>query len=120
VTKYDLRDRSYRFAVEIVRFCLTLLKNNEIRELGRQLIRSGTSVGANVEEADGARTRKDFSNKMTIARNEAKETMFWLRLIIDSEVLHNKENLKKANELLSESEQLIKIISTIAVKTSAV
>ncbi len=117
MAKYDLRDRSYKFAVEIVKFCLVLFKNVETRELGRQLIRAGTSIGANVEEADGARSRKDFANKMTISRNEAKETRFWIRVIIDSEILHNKSNVNKGKDLLSECEQLIKIISSIVDKT---
>ncbi|MFH1683805.1 MAG: four helix bundle protein [Candidatus Margulisiibacteriota bacterium] len=114
--KYDLRDRTYKFAVEIVKFCLPLFKNIELRELGRQLIKSGTSVGANVEEGDGARTRKEFGNKMTISRNEAKETRFWLRVIMDSEVLHNKTNIEKAKKLLNESEELIRILSSIIEK----
>jgi four helix bundle protein len=113
---YDLKDRTYRFAKEIVKFCLILLKNSDLREIGRQLIKSGTSIGANVEEADGSPTRKDFANKMTISRNEAKETRFWLRIIIDTEVIHNKENLLKAKDLLAECEELIKILSSIIKK----
>ncbi len=114
--KYDLKDRTYEFAKEIVKFCLILLKSPDIREVGRQLIKSGTSIGANVEEADGSPTRKDFANKMTIARNEAKETRFWLRIIIDTGILHNKENVLKAKGLLIECEELIKILSSIIKK----
>ena len=114
--KYDLKDRTYAFAVEIVKFYLVVSKNYEIREIGRQLMRAGTSVGANVEEADGARTRKEFGNKMTIARNEAKETKYWLRLLLDSEIMHNEKNILKAKSLISECDQLIRIISSIIEK----
>ncbi|MFH1347194.1 MAG: four helix bundle protein [Candidatus Margulisiibacteriota bacterium] len=116
IKKYDIKDRTYQFAVEIVKFSRLLLKNTEVRDIGRQLIRSGTSIGANVEEADGARTRKEFGNKMTIGRNEAKETAYWLRLIIDSDLLHNKSNIEKANALLSECNELAKILSSIIQK----
>ena len=113
MAKYDLKDRTYEFAKEIVKFCIVLLKSSDLRDIGRQLIRSGTSIGANVEEADGSPTRKDFANKMTIARNEAKETRYWLRIIIDTDILHNKENLAKAKSLLAECEELVKILSSI-------
>jgi len=114
--RFDLKDRTYRFALDIVRFCYGALKNYEFNELKRQLIRSGTSIGANVEEADGARTRREFANKMTIARNEAKETRFWLRLIIDSGLLKDKNDVDKATKLLSECAELIKILSSIIEK----
>ncbi len=114
--KYDIKDRTYSFAVNIVKFSTLLLKNIELKDIGRQLIRSGTSIGANVEEADGARTRKEFGNKTTIARNEAKETRYWLRLIIDSGLIHNNKNIEKAKELISECSELIKILSAIIEK----
>jgi four helix bundle protein len=112
-TKYDLKDRTFNFSLGIVKFCTLVSKNPEVKELSRQLLRSGTSVGANVEEADGSRTRKEFANKMTIARNEAREAAFWLRLILGSELLHNKLNIDKAKYLLLESEELRKILSSI-------
>jgi four helix bundle protein len=114
--KYDLKDRTYKFAVEIVKFCMILFKNPELREVGRQLIKAGTSVGANVEEADGSRSRKEFGSKTAIARNEAKETRFWLRVIMDSNVLHNKTNIEWARRLIIECEELTRILSSIIEK----
>ncbi|MEA3493189.1 MAG: four helix bundle protein [Candidatus Margulisiibacteriota bacterium] len=114
--KYDIKDRTYRFALEMVKFSRILLRNSEIRDIGRQIIRSGTSIGANVEEADGARSRKEFGNKTTIARNEAKETAYWLRLIINSKSLNNAANIEKAKMLLSECNELVKILSSIIEK----
>ena len=114
--RYDIRERTYKFAVQIVKFCVGLLKDTELRDIGRQLIRSGTSIGANAEEADGSRTRKEFGNKMTIARNEAKETKYWLRLMIDSGLLKSENIITKAKVLLAECEQLCKILSAIIIK----
>ncbi len=114
--KYDLKDRTYAFAVTIVKFCMPLYKKPEIKALINQLLRSGTAVGAIVAEADGARTRKDFGNKMTIARNEANETIYWLRLLIDSEVIHNRDNIVKAKNMIAEVNELSRIISAIVRK----
>lgn len=118
--KFDLKDRTYDFAVNIVKFCIVMLRSRELKDIGRQLLRSGTSIGANVEEADGARTRKEFGNKMSISRNEAKETRYWLRLILDSGILNNKENIEKARVLTRESDELVRILSSIVIKTKAV
>lgn len=80
--------------------------------LRTQLVKSGTSIGANVEEADGAVTKRDFINKMAIARKEAKETKYWLRLIagkyIKTELL--EEDIKEAQEIIN-------ILSAIINKT---
>ena len=92
---------------------MMLSKRMEIKSLSNQLLRSGTSIGANVEEADGARTRKEFGNKMTIARNEAKEAKYWLNLIIDSEIINNHQNIIKAKAMISECDELIRILSAI-------
>jgi len=114
--KYDLKDRTYAFAVAIVKFCILLGRNSEVKPVVNQLLRSGTAIGAIVAEADGARTRKDFGNKMTIARNEANETVYWLRLLIDSEVIHNCDNIAKLKDMTAEAGELSKIISAIVRK----
>ncbi|MBN3033541.1 MAG: four helix bundle protein [Candidatus Saganbacteria bacterium] len=111
--KYDLRGRTYAFAVRIVKFCVVLNKNPEIKILVNQLLRAGTSIGANVEEADGSRTRKEFANKMTIARNEAKETLYWLKSLIDSGCLLHDDNIIEARNLAAECDELSRIISAI-------
>ena len=81
--------------------------------LSKQLLRSGTGIGANVEEGTGAQTKKDFIAKMAIASKEARETNYWLRLLRDSQLCSTQPVM----ELIAESEELIKILTSI-VKTS--
>jgi len=78
--KYDLADRTFRFGLNIISFCKTLPQDHINKPLVSQLVRSGTSVGANYHEADEANSRKDFINKIAIAKKEAKETKYWLNL----------------------------------------
>jgi four helix bundle protein len=106
-----VKQKSYDFALKIIKFCATL-RNQKHFEISSQLLRSGTSIGANVEEALARRSRKDFFAKMSIASKEARETNYWLRLIIDAEILDKQ----KCSSLLKASEELIKIL-TIIVKT---
>jgi four helix bundle protein len=77
------------------------------------VIRSGTSIGANIAEAYGAVSKKDFINKFAIARKEAKETVYWLKLIERTNLLNNRSNVAPLNELLKEAEELTKILSSI-------
>ena len=113
MNKLDIRDRSYNFALRIIKLTKKLPKNIAGDSLGRQLIRSGTSVGANVEEAQGGFSKKDFTYKMSIARKEARESKFWLSLIKDTDLLSDPE----VNQLIQEAEELTKILTSI-VKTS--
>jgi len=76
--KYDIYDRSFKFAVKVVRLLENLPKRSAFIEYSRQLIKSSGSIGANISEADGALTKKDFVNKIGIARREAKESKHWL------------------------------------------
>ena len=78
---YDLEERTARFGEEVVAFCRTLKQDPVSRSLISQLTRSGTSVGANYVEANGASSRKDFRNKIFICKKEAKETRHWLRMM---------------------------------------
>lgn len=78
---YDLRERTTDFGIEIIRFCKTIPQDTISKPIISQLIRAGTSVGANYAEASAASSRKDFANKIYIARKEAQETMHWLRMI---------------------------------------
>ena len=75
-----IQEKSYRFALEIVELYRSLLKSGVERILIQQLLRSGTSIGANVEEALGGQSKKDFIAKMSIYYKEARETKYWLRL----------------------------------------
>lgn len=114
--KYDLRERTFRFSVELVRFINKLSIAKMAFPIFNQVIRSGTSIGANVEEADSSPTRKDFKYKMVISKKEAAETVYWLKIIIAAEILKNRENIEKIKQLLDESSQLLKIIGKIVGK----
>jgi four helix bundle protein len=78
--QYDLEDRTLRFGKSAVRFCKELCKTVIDTEIGKQLVRSATSVGANYIEANEALGKKDFLMRIRICRNEAKETTYWLRV----------------------------------------
>ena len=96
----------------IIRLYKELCVNNEY-VVSRQLLRSGTSIGANVEEATAAQSKKDFISKMSIASKEARETRYWLRLLKDSNICSRINYI----EAINESDELIKILTAI-VKTS--
>lgn len=111
-TPYDIKERAFAFALRIVKMVNSLPRTTAGIEVGRQVIRSGPSIGANLEEADGAESKKDFVHKVGIARKEARETRYWLRLIYASKLLCNEE----VKSLHSESDELVKILSTIITK----
>ena len=95
--------KSYKFALRIVKLYLHLTKEKKEFELSKQILRSGTSIGANIEEAQGGQTDKDFLYKISIAYKEARETHFWLRLLKDSSLIDEKlfaSFTKDCNELL--------------------
>ncbi len=99
-----LREKSYGFALRIVKCTQYLQKNCKEFVLSKQLIRCGTSVGALVREAEYAQSRSDFCSKMSIALKEANETDYWIELLKDSGVIENKiyESLHgDCNELIS-------------------
>jgi len=112
-SKKDIKDRSFEFAVKIIEFVQKLPRNNASYKIGGQLLEAGTSVGANVEEATGGFSKKDFTYKMGVALKEARESNYWLRLIKVSELARGEE----LDYLLKESEELRKILTSI-VKTS--
>ena len=80
--KFDLEDRTAKFGEAIIRFSKIIPENLVTKPLIPQLIRAGTSVGANYCEADNAESKKDFEHKIGICRKEAKETKHWLRMIV--------------------------------------
>lgn len=106
-------ERTYNFALNIIRLVDRLPKNRTTEVIGRQLLKSGTSIGANVEEAQSGYSRSDFTNKMNIAQKEARETHYWLRLLRDSKQVREDA----IDSLLEESEALSRILFAI-VKTS--
>jgi four helix bundle protein len=109
---YDLEKRTLEFSKKIIRLCKKLPHDRINNRLVDQLIRSGTSIGANYREANETDTKKDFRNKIRIAKKEAKETIYWLELIIEANP--NFENEVKI--LIEESCQLMKILAVIYAK----
>jgi len=107
-----IQKKSYAFALQIISLYKRLCMANEF-VLSKQLLRSGTSIGANVEEALAGQSRADFISKMSIASKEARETNYWLRLLKDSGIANQKE----IEPLLIESEAIINILTSI-VKTT--
>lgn len=112
-TGNEILERSYSFAVRIVRLSRALANDRVGHVLFRQLLRSGTSIGANVEEAQAAQSRRDFVSKLSIARKEARETLYWLRLLCDAEVLPSDQ----LADLRRESELLVRLLTAI-IKTT--
>ena len=104
-----VRDKSYAFALRIV--MLYRFLSEEMREfvLSKQVLRSGTSIGANVEEALGGQSEKDFQAKLLIAYKEARETLYWLRLLHDSGYI-NDNNF---DSLSSDCDELLKLLGSI-------
>lgn len=108
-----IQKKSYDFALQIVLLYQKLCKANEY-VLSKQLLRSGTSIGANVEEAQAGQSRADFISKMSIASKEARESCYWLRLLRDSNTIEKSE----ADALLSEAEAIVNILTAIVKSTS--
>lgn len=112
-TKADLCERTFRFALSIVRFYQALPQRSGVAQtLGKQLLRSGTSIGANVEEGQGSQSRADFASKYAIARKEARETHYWLRLIEEAGLAEPT----RVTPLLAECSELIAILTAIVKK----
>ena len=102
-----ITDRTKQFAIRIVKACSFLYHEPGVcRTLSKQLLRSGTSIGANVRESRSAQSDKDFLSKMEIALKEARETQYWLEILIDSGVVEPK----KFNPLLQEANEIGKIL----------
>ena len=111
--KKDLKDRTKIFALRIIRMYSSLPKSTEARILGKQVLRSGTSVGANYREASQGRSKAEFIAKMGDCLKELEETTYWFELLIDGNIL--PEN--KLSDLLQESKELTAIFVTIIKKT---
>ena len=110
---YDLEDRTKEFSYKVIDLCNKLPYSIINKRLIDQLVRSATSIGANYREANESDTKKDFKNKIRIAKKEARETIYWLELINNANASFNKE----IDILLDESRQLIKILASIYLKS---
>jgi four helix bundle protein len=108
-----IREKSYRFALTVIKLYSRTLERKEY-VISKQLLRSGTGIGANVEEAIAAESRRDFIHKMALASKEARETVYWLRLLSDSDLV---PDLDVSSEL-SQARELVRMLTSI-VKTTA-
>lgn len=106
-----VQDKSYQFALTIIRLYKTLREKQEY-VLSKQFLRSGTSIGANVEEGLAGQSRRDFLAKMAVASKEARETHYWLRLLRDSKLVEVNVSAE-----INQVEELIRILTAI-VKTT--
>lgn len=106
--KFDIQERTFKFAVRVVKLVNRLPRTVTGVEIGKQVVRSATSVGSNVEEADAAESKRDFIHKMSIAHKETRETHYWLR-IIKAALLDDDQ----VQALIQASDELVRILYTI-------
>lgn len=111
--KYDLEERTTRFAEHIIDLCKKAPKNEITLPIINQLIPAGTSIGANYCEANGGSSKRDFKNKIFICKKEAKETKYWLRLLAYSV----KDLAQLCRDCWKEAQELTLIFSKIATNT---
>lgn len=105
---YDIRERTFLFAVSVIKWARTLPKDMGTQIAAKQLIEAATSIGANVEEADGADTPKDRVYKWTVSRKEARESRYWIRLICAAGA-----ESPEGRALEQEGAELVNIISVL-------
>jgi len=104
-----IQDKSYQFAIKIVGLYRHLSEQKREFVLSKQLLRSGTSIGANIEEGIGGQSDRDFFAKLNIAYKEARETHYWLRLLRDTNYLTNDEVKKH----IEDCEEILRILGSI-------
>jgi len=108
-----LKDKSYKFALRIVKLCKHLTEEKREFIISKQVLRSGTSIGANITEGNQAQSKPDFVHKLSIAHKESFETEYWLCLLRDGEYITEKQ----AESLLEDCRELQKILTT-SIKTA--
>jgi len=109
--KPDILERTIEYSLRIIKLFRKLEKDSVGRIIAKQLLRSGTSIGANVHEAQGGQSKADFIAKMSIADKEARESAYWLRLIKESGLIPES----RITDLYDETDQIIKILSSILI-----
>jgi four helix bundle protein len=115
-SKNPIVDKSFNFSVRIVKLYKYLIKKEkELVSLYNQILRSGTSIAANVSESQAAASRSDFKNKLRISLKESYETEFWLKLFFKSKILEQKE----FESLLKDCQELIKLLTSIIKKVNS-
>lgn len=108
MTPEELRQRTKRFAIDIIRFCASLPHTDEARVVGRQLLRSGTSVGANYRAVCRPRSGPDFIAKLGIVIEEVDEALYWLEILVEAKIVASDTGI----ELRQEAEALTRIFVT--------
>ena len=113
----DIRKRVYQYALRAIRLHQHLQKQRDSAGwvIGKQYLRAATSIGANIEEAQASESRADFVHKVGFAQKEARESLFWLRLLTDSRIISNS----RLKPLTKETEELIAVITAIVVNTKS-
>lgn len=104
-----VREKSYAFALRIIKVYRYLAEDKHEYVLSKQLLRAGTSIGANVEEAHGGQSEKDFAAILAVAYKEARETHYWVRLLRDSDYLTPAQ----AESLLADTDELLRLLGSI-------
>lgn len=112
--QYDLEERTTQFSERLIDLCKKIQKNSVTIPIIDQLIRAGTSIGANYCEANGASSKKDFKNKIFLCKKESKETKYWLRLLARA----TSELAEECRILWKEAQEFTMIFSKIATNTS--
>jgi four helix bundle protein len=105
--------KTYEFALRIIKLYRYLSEKKKEFVLSKQVLKSGTSIGANVEEAIGGQSKRDFLSKLAVAYKEARETHYWLRLLRDSKFITEKQ----ASSILIDLEEILKILTSIQITT---
>src|SRR5438093_13167264 len=110
----DIQDRTFAFACRIVRLYRSMWNDRSARPLAYQLVDAGTSVGSNLEEAEAGQSKADFISKCRISLKEARETLYWLRLIAATDVVP----LRRLTSLTKEACEIVAILTTIVKNAS--
>jgi len=113
IKKNNIRSKTFDFAVRIINLYKYLCEDKHEFVISKQILRSGTSIGANYREADNAESKKDFIHKLAISQKEADETIYWLGLLNETKYITPKM-FKSLNE---EAVEIIKILKTIIINT---
>ena len=113
LTKDELKDRFKQFALRVIRLCKSLPKNNISNVIGNQLLRAGTSSGANYRAACRAKSMADFTYKLQIVEEELDESLYWMELLIEANIMSKKQ----LQALMSEGDELLSIVVS-SIKTS--
>jgi len=114
MAKYNiLQEKAFAFAVRIVKLYKFLCEEQKEYILSKQILRSGTSIGANIEEGIAGQSDKDFLSKLSISYKEARETVYWIKLLFATDYLTKEQ----ADSLISDAEELCKILSKIIITT---